>query len=336
MKKLLSVLFILVFTATALAGCGKTERILYNVDLTKYITLGEYKGIPVDPESDTVADYKESIISSDIENNSFYKTVTEGVIADGDKVNIDYVGKKDGVAFEGGTATGADLEIGSNSFIDGFEEGLIGVNIGDTVDLNLTFPEDYSNSPDLAGKAVVFTVTVNYVTVPLKAEEYYKELDFKSADEYNADVTKRAIKNYLIEAALKNSEIQDYPEKDVDILYTSVKDIFVTNIQNSYGIDFSEYLGYIQQTNEEFKASTIAEQIKPMMDAQMVVYAIFDKEGFELTDEKLSEMTEEIMSEYDSSISEQNIKDYYGKYYFEYIYVNDTVADFLYENAEIL
>lgn len=335
MKKLISIMLVLMFTAVALTGCGKEERILYNVDLSKYIDLGEYKGIPVDVNSDTVADYKESIISSDIENNDLYKNVTEGVVADGDTVNINYVGKKDGVAFEGGTASGAELEIGSNTFIDGFESGLIGVNIGDTVDLNLTFPTNYSNSPELAGQAVVFNVTVNYVIAPLKPEEYYSRLNFKSVDEYNADVEKRAVKNYLIDAILKNSKSKGYPQEDLDMLYKSAKDILVTNIQSTYGISFSDYLGYVEQTEEEFKASVIAEQIKPMMDAQMAVYAIFDKEGFELTEEALAEKTAEIMSDYNSDVTEQNFKDYYGEYYFEYIYINDTVTDFLYENAEI-
>ena len=90
--------------------------------------------------------------------------ITDRAVEDGDLVTIDYVGKKDGEAFSGGSAEGYQLKIGSNTFIDGFEEGLIGVMPGDTVDLDLTFPESYSRNQDLAGQAVVFTVTLDKIS----------------------------------------------------------------------------------------------------------------------------------------------------------------------------
>ena len=95
--------------------------------------------------------------------------VEKSVVESGDTVNIDFEGKKDGVAFDGGTSQGYNLTIGSGSFIDGFEDGLIGVNVGDTVDLNLTFPEGYQNA-DLAGQDVVFTVTVNFICASNSSE----------------------------------------------------------------------------------------------------------------------------------------------------------------------
>ena len=142
MKRIFSLVMILGLMLT-LCSCGKQERILYNVDLDKYVELGDYKKIKIDTKSDDFKETYDSIISQHVETNDLYVTKTEGKVADSDVANIDYEGKKDGVAFEGGTAKGYDLEIGSGSFIDGFEEGLVGVEIGDTVDLNLTFPKDY-------------------------------------------------------------------------------------------------------------------------------------------------------------------------------------------------
>ena len=107
-----------------------------------------------------------------------YEVSDKKTVESGDVVNIDYVGKIDGEEFSGGSATGQHLKIGSGSFIDGFEDGLIGKNVGETVDLNLTFPEDYSNNTDLAGKAVVFTVTIN--SIDTEKEMVYDDL----TDEY--------------------------------------------------------------------------------------------------------------------------------------------------------
>ena len=192
-------------TVLGLAGCGKkAKRQLYNDKLSKYITLADYKGLKVDTKSDEFKEYYDNMISSDVSANDLYVRKTEGTVANGDTANIDYTGKKDGVAFDGGTAAGYDLTIGSNSFIDGFESGLIGKKIGDTVDLNLTFPESYS-STELAGKAVVFTVKINYVKTDeeRKPEDYYSELGFKSLDEYTADVTEDSFKEDMVTNQIK-------------------------------------------------------------------------------------------------------------------------------------
>ncbi len=319
-----------------LAGCGKNDaRILYNEKLSNYIELGDYKNIPVDTKSDTFKEFYNDIISSDIYNNDLYVHKTEGEVTEGDTANIDYEGKKDGVAFDGGTAKGYDLTIGSGSFIDGFEEGLIGKKIGDTVDLNLTFPEDYQ-STELAGKAVVFTVKINYVKTDeeRKPEDYYKELDFNSLDDYTADVTERAAKNYLLDAVKANSEIKDYPEKDTETIYSAYKNMYETNVKNYYGIDLATYLSYNNQTEDDFKSSITDEQIKPLMEEQMVLYAVLDKEKLDLTDEEIQAQLDEVVKSYDG-VTADTLKEYYGDFYFEYLAVNEMALDFLYKNADI-
>lgn len=336
-KKLLCAALVFLITA-ALVACGKGNgRQLYNEKLTKYVKIGDYKGITVDTSSDEYSKFYDAVISSDVYNNDLYVKKTEGTVADGDTVNIDYTGKKDGVAFEGGTGTGYDLEIGSDSFIDGFEDGLIGVAIGSTVDLNLTFPENYQ-STELAGKAVVFTVKVNYVKTEeeRKPEDYYKELGFALLKAYTDDVTERAIKDYLLDKAVSASEIKSYPEADTDTLYNSYKSMLETNVKSSYGIDLATYLSYNNMTEKDFKSELIENQIKPAMDEQMVTYLILDNEKLELTDKdieaQITEMLEEIGND---GVTAETLKEFYGEHYFEMLAVNDKALDFLYENAKI-
>lgn len=337
MKRIISVILALM-TAAVIVGCGKSNaRILYNDKLSNYIKLGDYKNIPVDTKSDTFKEFYNDVISLDISNNDLYVRKTEGAVASGDTVNIDYEGKKDGVAFDGGTAKGYDLTIGSHSFIDGFEDGLIGKKIGDTVDLNLTFPEDYQ-STDLAGKAVVFTVKINYVKTEeeRKPEDYYKELDFDSLEAYKADVTERAAKDYLLDAVKANSEIKDYPEKDTDIIYNGYKNMLDKNIQSQYGVDLATYLSYNNQTEDDFKSSLTDEQIKPLMEEQMVLYSVLDKEKLEVTDDEIKAKLDEQVANYNSTgINADTLKEFYGEYYFEYLAVNEKALDYLYKNADI-
>jgi trigger factor len=148
-------------TPTATPAPAKPD---YVVD--DYIKLGQYKGVEVDKVE--VASVTDSDITNKINSDLASKNTTEEVtdrtdVRKGDIVNIDYEGLKDGVAFDNGTATGADLTIGSGQFIPGFEDQLVGAKVGDKLDVNVTFPADYPNAPDLAGQPVVFKVTINSI-----------------------------------------------------------------------------------------------------------------------------------------------------------------------------
>lgn len=338
MKKIICLLLGVMLTALVFAGCGKNaKRQLYNEKLNKYIDLGEYKGIKVDTKSDEFKKFYDSAVSSDISSNDLYVRKTEGEVSNGDTVNIDYTGKKDGIAFDGGTAEGYDLTIGSNSFIEGFETGLIGKKIGETVDLNLTFPENYKSS-ELAGKAVVFTVKINYVktTEERKPEDYYSELGFKTLKAYTDDVTERAVKNYLLDKVQTASKIKDYPKTDIDTIYGAYKNTMEQNIKNSYGVDFATYLSYTNTTEDAFKQDAIKNQIKPAMEAQMVAYSILDKEKLGLKSEEVNKKIDEtVKSINNSQVTADTVKNYYGEYYFEYLTVSEKAADYLYKNAEI-
>ena len=206
MKKVFALTLSLTLICLVFAGCGKKDsksgaafdRLLYKNGLDGYVTLGEYKGLTVDTAAEDYKEAYDSFAQSDAEEKQLYSQKTEGKVANGDVANIDYEGKKDGVAFDGGTAQGYDLTIGSGQFIPGFEDGLIGKEIGSTVDLNLTFPEGYQ-SAELAGQDVVFTVKINYVKSAMSPAESYAELGFESADAYKEDLNVRAAKKVLMD-----------------------------------------------------------------------------------------------------------------------------------------
>lgn len=337
MKRVLSVIAILSMVF-CLVGCGQNKnRKLYNVNLNKYVKLGEYKGIIIDTSTDEFQATQDSLIANDISNNDLYVKKTDGKVISGDTVNIDYVGKKNGKAFDGGTAEGYDLEIGSGSFIDGFEDGLIGKKIGSTVDLNLTFPEDYGND-ELNGADVVFTVTVNYVKtdVALDPEDYYEKLGYKSLEDYNENVKQRAIEDTFTNKIIESSEINDYPNDDLNVLTDYYYDVYKNNIEYNYNVDFSDYLTYNNQTEDDFKDYLVTNTVKPYMDMQMLWYAIFDNEKMTFSDEDITNKIKEIIVQSgDTSTTESDVREYLGDEYIESLVISEKVFDFIEKNAVI-
>ena len=161
MKKKILVAIMVAMTAM-LCACGEKAAVESTVNPDDYVVLGDYKNMSfsVAPKTEFTEEdvemYAKYYFADDLSYADKSIFETKGTVAEGDFVLMDYMGKIDGVAFDGGTATDAILEIGSGAFIDGFEDGLIGVSIGETVDLNLTFPENYF-SADLAGQEVVYS-----------------------------------------------------------------------------------------------------------------------------------------------------------------------------------
>ena len=216
-----------------------------NLEETK-VTLGQYKGL-------TLYEVESSVIAREMaEMMEEYKElalVFRGA-ENGDTVNIDYVGKKDGEAFEGGTDEGFNLELGSNTFIDGFEEGLIGAVAGEVRDLELTFPENY-HSADLAGQAVVFTVTVNNVLEPVTpslTDEFVKEkLGYNTVAEYVAVLyaarNKESFYEQITTALMESSTVENYPSKLIEQEKQSLIDYYT-----SYAELYSAYLGMDTET----------------------------------------------------------------------------------------
>lgn len=333
MKRVICLALVFCFVLSCLAGCGE-KREMFNVKLEDHVTLTDYSSIVIDKTSKEFTDYVSRIFESYVSSAQAYDKLTEGIVKDGDTVNIDYTGKKDGKAFEGGTATGQNLVIGSKSFIDGFETGLIGKKIGSTVDLNLTFPTDYQ-SADLAGQKVVFTVKINYVqALPEKNEETAKKLGFADLAAMNKDLEENSVKNLVAQTLIEKSSVSKYSPKDkerydkvYDDYMKSMQD-YTTNYNQQYGtnITVDEMLYYNLGAN----ASQLKANITSQMESEMILYATLDKEGLKVTKADVDETVKSMVNE---STSEAQVRENYEEWTLEAITVERKVIDHLAKNV---
>jgi len=289
-----------------LAGCAGKP---YNYDLSEYIRLGNYKNIEIPTES--IEDQMEEDIESLLTEHSTEVEVTDRAVIDGDILNIDYIGTLDGVAFEGGTATGAPLTIGSNTYLEGFEEGLIGAYIGDTVTLNLTFPEDYYQNMDLAGQETVFEVTINSITELIKpalTDEFIaglEDLDYDTVDELKKILRENIIKNTAWDMLIEDSTIISYPKKDVKKYYDRLINNYEQMTLGYYGMSLYSYikaLGY----NQDAFLTEILDSAKNQVLNDMLVYSIARAENITVSEEKYNEFALEGAVSY----GYDNVKDY--------------------------
>ena len=264
-----------------------------------------------------------------------YNKITEGTLKNGDNVSIDFEGKIDGEVFDGGSAKGYYLELGSGQFIDGFESGLVGKKIGDTVDLNLTFPTNYT--AEFAGKDVVFTVKINHVKEKKAKtpEEYYKDIGCETVEEYYETTKERTINNIFMTKLTNESKIKKYPKEEKNILLTRYKKLIDENLQ-AQGASLDTYLQYYSMTEEEFDEQLITAEIEPTMQTEMIIYAIFDDAGLKIDKDELAKKTKEVVASYKSDeVTEKTLKEQNGEDYFEYVYVQEKVIDYLTKNAKI-
>ena len=274
------------------------EAYLSGINVADYVTLGEYTGVEVSVDAPVVTDeYLDSYIDYVLQSNMVKTEVTDRPVEEGDIVNIDYEGKIDGVAFDGGTAQGYDLTIGSGAFIDGFEDGLIGAQSGETLDVNVTFPEDYRGE-EVAGKDAVFTVTVNSISVeslPELTDEFVQGLDVgvNTVEEYRQyayDLLMEEEQNThdsnaevaILEAVMANSELQDPPEDMTNRYYSRMIDN-MTYYASMYGYDLETFLS-IQGTSEDAIRESSVQAGQEIITMQAIAAA----EGLSVMDEGLA------------------------------------------------
>lgn len=309
MKKTVRILLCGLMAAAVLGGCGKketAETTAASGETAAEIKLGEYKGVTYTPVSVEVTDADvDTEIEALLASNPAWEEVDRPA-EEGDTVNIDYVGMKDGVAFDGGTAEGQDLTLGSGRFIDGFEDGLIGAKKGQEVSLNLTFPDPYELNPDLAGAPVVFDVTVNAVKVKKDAEwndefvQNYTEYetvdefrkgtleDLKAMAEANAEYYKKA---QVIQKVVEASEVT-LPEDEVQAYYDEQYAMYESQA-SMFGMDLKTMLGYSGTTLEDFEAQ-LMESSKEGVKMTLVTKEIGRLENLEVTDEERQELCDSI------------------------------------------
>ena len=258
----------------------------------------------------------------------------------GDTVNIDYVGKKDGVAFDGGTAEGTDLSLGSGTFIDGFEEGLVGHKKGEEVQLNLTFPENYGNA-DLAGADVTFDVTINDVKrIPELTDGLAAEIDpecttaeqyrqkIKDSLQQNEDILEQQNLSYLaVSKVIEQSEVQaseeaiDWKISDMILTYDEL-------YQQYYGFGLADMIALQGMSLDDFRENmrTSAEQ---EVNILLVSEAIAARENIAADDAAIQEFAE------DYGMTTEDLKAQYSEEELKEIVTQQMVMDYLVENANI-
>lgn len=340
---------VLCLVAAMLTGCGGNNKI----NALDYVELGQYKDLPVTKMSTAVSeeDIDLQIMRLASAGATTEKITDRDVVQEGDVANIDYVGSIDGVEFEGGSAKGYDLEIGSHVFIDGFEEGLVGAKVGDTVDVNVTFPDQYVNNEDLAGKPALFKVTVNYISaklVPELTDEYVSERtsgQFSTVEDfrqYLREQTENSLKSYsdsnmntqLMTQIMDNATLkQDVPAEYIEEKKQSMIRTAKSNAE-AYGVSYEEYLSSYLQMDEATFMSTIDESTDDICLQSLVIEAIAQTEGIEVTKDEIAQQIADLMAEYGydnkkdllNVIDEADIADNL---------LEEKVSAFLIENADI-
>lgn len=279
-----------------------------------FVELCDYKTIKIDWTNSTNDYYYNSALSSYTPD---VKEIKNRAVKNGDIANIDFEGFKDGVAFDGGTAQGQDLNIGSGQFIEGFEEGLVGVKPGETVDLNLTFPENYGNS-DLAGQPVVFKVKVNYIK-----EQTYKDADIKAAKE-------SVYSTVVINQMVKDSKIKSVPKDTVDN-YIKLYNANYTSYATQSGYKTLEE--YVKANGMDMKTYNAQIEESSIMQTKndIIAFAVVDKEKIELTDKEYKELLTNFAGEGGDTVA---VEKQYGKDALRALLATSKAGEFLAKNIK--
>ncbi|MBQ6384380.1 MAG: trigger factor [Clostridia bacterium] len=316
-------------------GAGKDLKFHLEVFVRPDVTLGDYKGLEVEVAQQKVTDEMiDARIAQDQEKVSRTVDVEDRPVQNGDTVNLNYAGTVDGVAFDGGTAENQTLTIGSNQFIPGFEEQMIGMNIGEEKDLNVTFPAQY-HAENLAGKDAVFHVKVNSIQAtekPALDDDFAADVsEFNTFAEYRENVVKEltkqveesnanAIENAVMEKAVANAQM-DVPAAMIDDQVDYMIQDMEMNMRYQ-GLKMEDFLKYTGQTLDAMKLSYRGEAER-RVKTELVMEAIRKAEGAEPTEE---EIEAEIKRQAESM--GRDAEDFKKS-------LTDSQKDYLKDNAEI-
>ena len=293
---------------------GKPFIFTAEVAVKPEVTLGEYKGLKVDKTSTRVtAKEVDAEIEKERERNGRLVDVTDRAVQDKDQVTLDFEGFVDGVAFEGGKGEGYPLTIGSGAFIPGFEEQLIGAEIGKEMEVNVTFPEEYQ-AEELAGKAAVFKCTVQGIKVnelPEVDDEFASEVsEFETLDEYKANV-KQKIKDrkieeaktkkedQAVEKAIENAEM-DIPQPMIDLQVKQMADDFAMRIQQQ-GLSLEQYFQFTGMTAEKMMEE-LQPQAEKRIKTRLFLEAVAKAEDIQVTEERLDEELAKMAEQYQMEV----------------------------------
>ena len=307
----------------------KGEPFIYTALVAVYpeFELGEYKGIevPIQDREVTDEDLKKEL-DRELEKNSRMVTVEDRPAQMGDICNIDYAGTVDGVPFDGGTSQGYDLELGSNTFIPGFEEQLVGVSTGEEKNVKVTFPEEY-HADDLKGKEAVFHCKLNKIQnkeIPELDDEFAQDVsEFDTLDEYKEDLKKQVAerKKTMADNADINAAL-DYLVKNTtidlsELIINDQADNMFRNYANNFasqGMSMDQYLNMLGQTAEQFKEMMKPEAEK-QLKAQFILEKVAEKEDIKATDEQVDEKLSDMAKSYGMELDK--LKEIFSEDYLE-------------------
>ncbi|MCF0129396.1 MAG: trigger factor [Pseudobutyrivibrio sp.] len=288
---------------------GKDFIYTAEVALKPEVKLGKYKGVSVTKADVNVSDDEiDAEITRELEKNA-RKVEKTDAIATGDTATIDFEGFMDGVAFEGGKGENYDLEIGSHSFIEGFEEALVGHAAGEDVDVNVTFPEQYQ-AEDLAGKPALFKCHIHKVTgkeIPVLDEEFVSDTtEFETVDAYKASIKERLENNK--KNAAKNAQTEEAIDKIVEASEMDIPDAMINyqvdNMINEFaqnmaqqGLQFEQYMQFTGMTMEGFREQVRPDAVK-RIQSSLVLEAIAAAEKIEVTEADVDADIEEMATMY--------------------------------------
>ena len=343
-------------------GTGKNLQFTCEVFVKPDVTLGEYKGVEVKKEHTLVT---EDDVNAEIEKERNKQaaevSVDDRAVVEGDTVNLDYSGSVDGVKFAGGTAEGQTLKIGSqvnspaggkphktasHTFIPGFEEQMVGMNIGEEKDLNVTFPTEY-HAPDLAGKEAVFHVKVNSITetqLPALDDDFAKDIsEFDTLDAYKADVRAKleaqaaerdnnAFTNAVIEKVMANATVE-IPDAMVERQIDSMVRNFEARLAQQ-GLKLADFMKYTGQDEKSFR-NQYRDQAEKSVRANLVLEAVENVEKFEAAEEEIDAEIEKFAKQIGQNVEDlkKNLTEG-DREYFKADVIRDKAVKFLCDNAK--
>ena len=302
---------------------GKPFIFTAEVAVRPEVKLGKYKGVQVTKVDTTVTDEEvDNAVEAERQKNARMVTVTDRAAANGDTAVIDYEGSVDGVPFEGGKAENHSLELGSHSFIDTFEDQIVGHNAGDEFDVNVTFPTEY-HAAELAGKPAVFKVKLHEIKekqLPALDDEFAKDVsEFDTLAEYKADVrkhlevekeneAKRTKEDEAITKIIEKSEME-IPEAMIETQCENMVNDFAQRIAQS-GLTMEQYMQFSGMTLDKLK-----EQVRPEAEmrikSSLVLEQIAKDENIEISDEEVDAEIERMAAQY--GMEADKLKEYMGE-----------------------
>ena len=339
---------------TMLTGCGKkVEGVDQQGMIDKYAAycdLPDYKGLEYKETKSTVTDADvKNKIDSLLQQYATKTQVKEGTVADGDNVNIDFVGSIDGVEFEGGNSDGAgyDLTLGSGSMIPGFEDGIVGHKVGETFNIKATFPENYGKD-ELNGKEADFKITINYLTqtaLPEYNDAFVASYtDATSVLEYEDSVRKDLVEQYeqsdksqnesaIMQVLVEKTTYNEYPQQEMqDLIDKSIAQ--QEQAASSYGYSLGDYVtaryGFSDEDSFRQYIQGLAEDY---IKEKIAVCAVAKDAGITVTKEEVDNYKKKIMDYY-SYEDESKLEENYSSEDIVYYALAEKVVDFLLENGK--